>query len=251
MLFHKVFGGEPDGRLLSILASQDTADVFDEYAEESDTLSKLKVFSLGLGHKLDDAEFLDCVRDEYARFFQGPGNLVALPWESVYKGDETMVFQRSTLEVREQYGRWGLRVKRFKSMPDDHVSLMCAFMATLSARTLAAFRKGDEKAMRELLDAQRFFIGAHMSSWLADYAQRALRVKKAYLYPQYAQGVADFVAIDAVFADRALCWVDDQVDGSIGEWDGSCFEGVERSLADLSSLALRGIEDNELVSFEG
>lgn len=253
VLFHKVLGGEPNEALLVAIASREATDVLDEYAAESETLANLKGFASKLGAKAGDRGYLDAVRDEFARFFEGPADLPALPWESTYVGSESTVFQPSTLVVREAYRSQGLRASCLKRMPDDHVSIMCAFMGVLSRRTLAAFRSRDGSALRDLLAAQRSFVEGHMTNWLPDYAANALRVRVAHLYPQFAQGVSAFVGLDAGFLSEALQWVDDAVvDGGAlhgkATYDSAAYFGrVETALEELSALELKGIEDNEVV----
>ena len=249
-LFHKVFGGEPDERLLKLVAASTTEDVLDEYAEECEVLAKLKGFVSVLGQRLSDGHFIAEIRDEYTRFFQGPADLPALPWESAHIGNERMVFQASTLAVREAYCAQGLRLKLCGRMPDDHVSVMCAFMGILAKRALKAFRTRNYEVFRRLMLAQYSFACQHMTNWLPEYSLHALRVQKAFLYPQFAQGVAAFVEVDEVFCTHAIRWVDDAV--SVAEYAEAHYSSeryfgeAEAAMSELSALVLRGIEENEL-----
>lgn len=251
-LFHKVFGGEPTEALLSAIASPETEDVLDEYAAESETLANLKAFARKLEERAADEGFLGDAQDEFARYFEGPAEPPALPWESTYVGNESTVFQASTLAVREAYRTQGLRATCFKRMPDDHVSIMCSFMAALARRTLAAFRSGDGEAVRSLLGAQSSFVCEHMLNWLPDYASNALRVRTAYLYPQFAQGVSAFADMDARFLAEAIQWTaqtmegDATLHGSVSYDSTEYFGRVEAALERLSALELKGIGDNEV-----
>ena len=249
-LFHKAFGGEPDAALIAALSSSETVDVLDEFVGESDVIAKLKTFVAGLGEKADTV-YMNTVRDEFARFFEGPASLVAIPWESAYIGHEGMVFQANTLEVRKAYADFGLRVKHFKSMPDDHVSMMCAFMAETSRRLLDAFRTRDWKSVNDVLMRQSEFVCVHMTNWLPEYAKSALRVKEAHLYPQLAQGIDAFVSIDLAFITQARTWLREEPDAVVraaGEYDSAeYFGGVEEALGKLRTLELRGLDDNKLV----
>ncbi len=67
MLFHKAFGGEPNGELLAHLASDATWNVLDEYAGENETLRKLAGHLRGLDAKAQDAGFLDAVHALHAK----------------------------------------------------------------------------------------------------------------------------------------------------------------------------------------
>lgn len=250
-LFHKVFGGEPDERLLCAIGQKATFDVLDEYAASSGTLGKLKDFSMRVGAKAYDAAFVADVREEFTRFFEGPAEPPAFPWESPYLNHEPTVFQPSTLLVRGAYAAQGLRVKRYRRVPDDHVSIMCVFMAELAKRTHEAFCSGALGYARALVCSQYEFVENHLLNWLPAYAERALGVKRAYLYPQFAQGVAAFAQADATFLAETLAWLDEAEAQREAGRCGACptnFPEVEEALAQLEQLHLRGIEDNELVS---
>lgn len=265
-LFHKVFGGEPSADLLAIAGHSVTVDVIDEYSEKSETLAHLKEFSARIGLKADDVSFLEEAREEFARFFEGPADCVAFPWEGPYLTNEATVFQPNVLSVREAYRKQGLQVKRFERVPDDHASIMCAFMGTLAQRTLGAFREGDIARMKSLLLDQYAFLESHMATWLPRYAELSLKVKKAYMYPQLIQGLAAFSALDRTFVAEALAWAEEK-GGCLAEMacekasdvlDGglrgrafaqpAIFSEVDNVFDKLKGLRLYGLEDNELVS---
>lgn len=251
-LFHKVFGGQPTSELFEALSSPIVEDVLDEYASESSTLGHLKTFARKLGEKAADAAFAHEASDELTRFFEGPTNLVAIPWESAYIGHEGMVFQASTLAVREAYAAHGLRVKHFKRMPDDHISMMCAFMANVSRSTLDAFRGREWSHMERLLKDQYAFVRDHMANWLPEYAKCARKVKTAHLYPQFAQGIEAFAALDMTMTAHALAWLREAPDAVV-EAAGNCgfatrLNDVEAALAKLEELELPGLDDNKLIA---
>ena len=101
-LLHKTFGREPDGELIALLCTDTTASAFALLsAEKGDPLDRIGPFLKSVGAKAADTGFLAELRDEYTRLFVGPDKLVAPPWESVYRGEDAMLFQEVTLEVRE------------------------------------------------------------------------------------------------------------------------------------------------------
>lgn len=70
--------------------------------------------------------------------FIGIGTRVA-PWESVYVSPDRLVFQASTLAVRDAYGAAGFVAKNKGAEPDDHIATECDFMAKLAAQAAEAF----------------------------------------------------------------------------------------------------------------
>lgn len=249
-LLHKLFGGEPTGELLSIIGSDETINVLDELAEHNLILINLRDFVARVSEKSVNTAFAEDVRDEYARFFEGPAEPPAFPWEGPYITHEPTIFQPSTLAVRQAYRDVGLQVRRYQRVPDDHVALMAAFMAELSRRTLAALKAGDRDAAQMLLTQQYNFSRDHMANWLPEYAELSLRVKKATLYPQFIQGAKALAEADGAFLPEAFAWLE-ELDGErlvaavVGE---NPFASIEEALEHVTTLTLPGLEDNDLVA---
>lgn len=248
-LFHKLLGGVPDEALLALLADDVTADVLDEFAAASDELKALGGF-LAVLRADDRAELLDRARDEYTRVFIGPAALPASPYESPYTGQHDMaLFQESTLQVRALYHAYGLRVRREQAVPDDHVALMCAFMAEMGARSLAALREGRAADLAALLREQEAFAEGHLAGWLGTYAQSVRNSKagaKAVLYPQMLEGLAALVRADLAFLAEASYWAEDVGDIPAAS-PASELAATGEALAALDALCPFGIQDNELV----
>lgn len=251
-LFHKLFGGEPTGELLSIVGSEETINVLDELAEHNSTLTNLRDFVARVGEKSVDTAFAEDVRDEYARFFEGPAEPPAFPWEGPYLTHEPTIFQPSTLAVRKAYDEAGLRVKRYQRVPDDHVALMAAYMAELGRRTLASLKTGDKDAAQSLLTQQYHFSRDHMANWLPEYAELSLRVKKATLYPQFIQGARALAEADNAFLPEAFAWLDEldserlATAAAVVAAEENPFAPIEAALEHVTMLILPGLEDNEL-----
>lgn len=249
-LFHKALGGSPSEELLAALGCQSSLHVVEEYSAADETMGKLGSYLSNL-RATGDAVFLQLVESEYTRMFVGPGSLTALPWESPYVSSEALLLQESTLSVRAAYRACGFEIKRMHHVPDDHVSIECAFMAAMAERSLAAFGAGDWAGLRELMVAQCAFVRDHMANWLPRYASKACSGKTAHLYPQLAKGIAAFAELDKVFAAEVVVWVDGLGDAGATAFDGyerpASFAELEGALADLKAIRLFGLEDNELV----
>lgn len=262
-MFHKVFGGAPTRELLVAIGSQSAIDVVDEYADCSETLSRLRDFLMRLPELARDPAFMWDVEAEYTRHFVGPDAPGALPWESPYLSHETSLFQSSTLNVRKSYAEQGFAARKLNQVPDDHLSLMCCFMAHMAGRALEAFRAiavdggiGRFSAFEASIKSQGAFVHAHLNSWLATFARESCTVRDgkespACLYPQMAKSVAEFAQIDEGFLAETLVWIEEVADTP----DSVCkseeerearFAVVERAIDSLRELRLFGLEDNEL-----
>ena len=251
-LNNKLLGGTPDGEVLDALLSPTTADVVEEFSGNSPQLQALQQMLAQL-RALDRDVLLEAARDEYTRVLIGPANLPASPYESPYQGAHDMaLFQENTVAVRREYHARGLRVRREQAVPDDHVALMCAFMAEMGTRALNALRSGDASALAMRLRDQEAFQKAHLGEWLDVYAT-SVRNSKAgaqhVLYPQLLEGLAAFVKADADFLAESAYWAETQGDvpaaGVAPE-----LAAAQEALDALRALRPFGIQDNELVSVD-
>lgn len=244
-LFHKALGGEPAPELIAYLTSDVTLDVVNEYAQD-ETMRGLREFLRSLG-KAGVAQTIDAAHDEYTRTFVGPAVLPALPLESPYVTHDAAVFQENTLAVRACYRTHGLLPKRYLKLPDDHVALMCDFMARLADDALASFEAADADAFARQLVEQQAFVAGRMATWLPEYARGLRRSKTAVLYPQLVEALAAFVKLDADFAVNALEWLGGEVrQFGAKEDEPQAFIQVKETCAQLRVLRLFGLEDNEL-----
>lgn len=253
-LFHKALGGDPTSELVAALTSAETLDVVDEYAEAGETMAKLRAFLAELAGRTADegarVAFVSQAKDEYTRLFVGPNSLPAQPMESPHVTHEFALFQENTVAVRRIYAARGLEPVRLNHVPDDHVSLMCDFMARIAFETLAAFRVDDMQALRALASEQGTFAAAHMANWLPEFARLQSRTANPLLYPQLSAALAEFVRLDVAFLAELMAWIDGRSDKECVA-ENECgrpesFARVEAAFGHVRALRLFGLEDCEL-----
>lgn len=196
-LLHKVFGREPDGELLALLTAGVTGEALGLFSlQEGDTLSKAAAFLTEVQEDREAPGFLEAVREEYMHLFVGPAKLIAPPWESIYFGDDELLFQESTLKVRNTYRAFGLLPEGYPRVPDDSLALELDFMAQLAQRSLDALRGGDAAALRRSLEASDRFLAEHLLVWVPRFATRVAASPSALLYPQMSQILDNFLQAD-------------------------------------------------------
>jgi putative dimethyl sulfoxide reductase chaperone len=110
-------------------------------------------------------EEMTSIETDHLRLFVGLDHVLAPVWESVYFTESHLVFQESTLQVREWYARFGLQMKRLHREPDDHIGLELSFIAHLASRAVQAIEEADEASLDSLLQAQRHFLSEHLLRW--------------------------------------------------------------------------------------
>lgn len=197
-LAHVVFGGEPNESLVAALASEETADALlvasDRHGDAYDLLRSACIDLRGDARMT--APEIDKLQSEYMRLVGGPEPKAAYPWESMYVANRKLLFQKSTLIVRDAYSEFGYRLKLLGRVPDDHLSLECAFMAELSRLTIVA---SDNRATcYRLLDGQRRFLEEHLLRWVPFFAADLSEAEPGCLYALFANMLAALIGDDRV-----------------------------------------------------
>ena len=197
-LLHKLFGREPDAELLNILAEKHTGEAFGLLSgEDGDVLDCTATFLGEIREDTKNPAFLEEVKAEYTRLFIGPESLMAPPWESVYGQKDAMLFQESTLEVRNTYRRFGLLPEGYPRVADDSLALELHFMTLLARHGLGAFYAGDAEALRSDLDGSGEFLEKHLLIWVPKFLECMKGTKSRVLYPQMCLVLDAFLQKDA------------------------------------------------------
>lgn len=251
-LFHKVMGGTPDATLIEALTSPTTRDVLEEYAEAAPAIAELLGKLEALAGE-DAASVADRAADEYTRVFIGPAALPSSPYEAPYKGTHDIaLFQPNTLEVRAWYRDRGLQPRRVQAIPDDHVSLMCNFMAHRAETAPALFEAGRfDELGRELAD-ERTFADTHLGSWIAEFAANvdtSAAGRDHVLYADALRALAGFCTADVAFLTEAAYWCETEASAeAAASIDPAAFAEVRAALDGVRALVPFGIADFDLVA---
>lgn len=116
-----------------------------------------------------DGEDAAQIKDDHFQLIVGPGKPKAVPWESVYRSNEGLVFEEQTMQVREFYRRFGLQAPRLNREPDDHISLELEFCATLLTRALEAAELDLAEKAAEFATAHAEFCAQHLLVWAPEF----------------------------------------------------------------------------------
>lgn len=251
---HKLTGGEPTEMLMKKLFGATMGDVLEEYAEDVEALASFAEFLQDVGKRFD-GELLDEIKDEYIRTFIGPASLPAIPIASPYITKDSSAVQKRTLEVRTLYRKFGYEPKRLLRVPDDHISLLCSFMAKLAQAALDEFDKHDVDMLAASLREQRAIIAEHFDAWMSAYAKDLRRSSTSVLYPQFIEAFVSFIKADIAFLDEASYWVEENCE-DIKECEpldsaAPTLSSAIDDLASLQAIELFGLEENELVPYIG
>ncbi|MBC2887836.1 TorD/DmsD family molecular chaperone [Gordonibacter massiliensis (ex Traore et al. 2017)] len=181
----RAFAAEPDEAFLDVVADAHTKDecaLLDDEREEGTTLQR------GLAALATEGpDALERLRSEYTKLLIGPGKLPAPPWESVFVSGEPLLFQKSTLAVREAYRAAGFQAAGYPHEADDHLAIELAFMEALADRMGEAYAADDGSRVGELARIQLDFLRNHLLVWVGSFADRLLSYGKvSSFYPSFA-----------------------------------------------------------------
>jgi TorA maturation chaperone TorD len=193
----RAFAAEPDEALLATVASdQATEECVILAGEGSRAAQEQRV----LVSTASAPDALEALKSDYTRLFIGPGKLPAPPWESVYVAGEDLLFQPSTLEVRDAYRKAGYQATGYPHEADDHLATELGFMEALAKDSQAAYDAGDSAKLRLLLSQQTMFLAQHLNVWLPQFVERLLNTespKFGEFYPRFAVLARELCAADA------------------------------------------------------
>lgn len=199
-LFQNIFGNTPSIAQLEILNSDMTKEALDIFKTEDNVKfgkSIQQLTEFGELFKKDKEVILAQLTGEYTRLLIGPNKLPAPPWESVFRSEERLLFQESTLEIRRYYLKYGFIPAGYPHVADDHLALELDFMASLSSLAEKVYANEDFNQLQEILQVQGDFLTSHLLFWVPEFAQKIQESEIHYLYPDMASLLNEFLQIQS------------------------------------------------------
>lgn len=197
-LFQHIFGNEPSNSIIAILNSDMTKEALDIYnSQDNEGFANSIEFLSELSGRFEKKKevLLEQLIGEYTRLFIGPNKMPAPPWESVFRTEERLLFQESTLEIRRCYLKYNFLPLEYPHVADDHLALELDFMASLSSLAEKAYSDGDFNQLQEILKDQKEFLENHLLLWIPEFAQKIQESATHYLYPNMTGLLNEFLRI--------------------------------------------------------
>lgn len=143
------------------------------------------------------------------------------PFESVHVGQEQLVFDTETIQVRLDYARLGLQAPRLHTEPDDHLGLEFAFLSQGCQQMMAALERGQIEDYTRVRDIVAAFTAEHPLRWVP----AMLRQAEAQAQTDWMRGVealsyAAFASWCVALSTRGLLASADVVSGFAAPYRG-------------------------------
>lgn len=137
---------------------------------------------------------LEKLKDEYTRLFIGPNKLPAPPWESVYTNEGNLLFQKSTLKIRQTYLDEGLLPAEYPHVADDHLAIELDFML----RLIQKLSTEDLEVMAALsnLQTEERFLQEHLLTWVPLFEKAMVEKGESHFYAAAARLLNRFIQED-------------------------------------------------------
>ena len=123
---------------------------------DEETLRGLRALEAGI------ATPLDILLVDHRDLFEGPGHVLACPYESVYLSEEHLTFEQQTLAVRAFYRRFGVEAPSLGKEPDDHIGLELSFISHLCTLGLDAIDASEADAETAMIASVGDFLDQHL-----------------------------------------------------------------------------------------
>lgn len=105
------------------------------------------------------------IRADHARLYGTLAVAQVAPYESVHRGQDGLVFDEHTLEVREAYRSLALQAPRLNREPDDHIGLELEFVAQSCLRAIGALEQGSQHDAERYVRLGADFMRDHLLEW--------------------------------------------------------------------------------------
>ena len=182
-ILHNVLLSYPTDELLSNFKQYDVVETWPEFGQSQDN----QMGKTALSRYLSDysSERLDELKLDYGQLFFGPEEPNAMPWGSVYLGEEQLLNDKSTLKLLAFYKEQGIDFELAYNQPQDHIAL---FFAVIDRLLGLLVENPDDESVRRTLSV---LLQHHMLPW----SHRCLELAIERSQTDFYSGVA-YLALD-------------------------------------------------------
>ena len=186
-VLHNVFLSYPDEEMINTFVENQLDETWPELTgSETNQQGKKLLNSFFSQWQLEQ---LTELKLDYGQLFFGPGEPTAMPWGSVYLGEQQLLNDRTTLELMAFYKQHEISFKLDYHQPLDHIGLFYGVIEQLLGMLLL------ESENQQAKDTLVVLLQRHMLPW----SGRCLQLAKTHATTDFYKGIAllaeDFEAV--------------------------------------------------------
>jgi TorA maturation chaperone TorD len=127
----------------------------------------------------DEAALTKLSRD-WTRLFRGVvRNGILPPYESLYRPERSR--RKPVQEINRLFSEMGIQVPKEWHQPSDYIGVELDFMRLLCEREIHFRDNGEQKDLREVVEAEDSFLEEHLAPWVPIFCTRVLEeAREAY-----------------------------------------------------------------------
>ncbi|WP_052343558.1 TorD/DmsD family molecular chaperone [Bacillus massiliigorillae] len=199
-ILRRFFIEEPSKEYLKPFAYQNMIDLF-PFQEESEGIKegiqdiKNYLSSYDPVNKNEDYENLHW---DFTKMFIGPFEIKVKPYESAYVSNDGLLFQGTTMAVRNLYKQFAFQSADHMEA-DDHIGLELDFMFHLNQLCIESCQQDNPNALPEiyyLLKQQQSFINNHLSKFVNEFTDGVIEQADTDFYKGLAKLLNHYLLID-------------------------------------------------------
>ncbi|MDO4665841.1 MAG: molecular chaperone TorD family protein [Actinomycetaceae bacterium] len=107
------------------------------------------------------------------------------PYESVHRGEDHLIFDTQTVQVRRAFFEMGYEAPKIGHEPDDHIGLELDFLSKCCLRAADLLEDGEGEKAEEVLAATVNFTTDHFLQWVPGMLEAAAQNAQT----QWVQGI--------------------------------------------------------------
>lgn len=142
---------------------------------------------------------------DYTRMFLGPFEIPVEPWESVYVRKDNLLFQKTTMDVRKLYQKYGYETAELNIGPDDHIGIELDFLYRLNRLCIDSCKS--DRASREityLVSEQLRFVKGHLAVFAPKMAAKMAAHSETDFYKGLAKLLEHYLEMDSIVLTELL-----------------------------------------------
>jgi putative dimethyl sulfoxide reductase chaperone len=208
-VLRRFFIEEPSREYLSLFIQEKLLDLF-PFQKESELIATgvetVREYLSKTNVILSSKDYEELHWD-YTRLLIGPFEVPAPPWESVYLRTDRLLFQKTTMDVRRMYKKFGLKAAEYGLEADDHIGLELDFMYRLNSLGIESSATVLDTSVPEivyLLKEQKSFMDNHLGKFAPAFAKNVREHADTGFYKGMAMILAGFIEMDSSILSELL-----------------------------------------------